>query len=374
MTRIFQPSDERGMALPMAVFALVVIGALVAGIFFTGRIEQRTGTNGAITAQAFETAEAGVAMELANWNYNGMAVGDTIEVTRTALGGKSAYQATVEKLSPTTFILQVQGEQFSSTTLTDENLLSTRNVARLLKLSPVEMKIQAALTTNGDVNIKGTADIFGIDSSPPGWGGCDPADNVTGIKTSGDVKTDGKPTIEGEPDMEEFASDITDSMFTKPFNDLKGAADLILTSGSYSPSPSLTGGGQCNTSLITNWGEPKYGTGAIVNCQDYFPVIYRNGNLKLSNGSGQGILLVDGDLDMAGNFVFNGIIIVNGAFNASKGTNDIYGAVLARNANLDTQTWAGTPLLNFSACAVARALTASANVIPLAGRGWVQLY
>ena len=44
MRRII-PRDERGMALPLAVFALVIIGALVAGIFFTGRVEQRSGSN-----------------------------------------------------------------------------------------------------------------------------------------------------------------------------------------------------------------------------------------------------------------------------------------------------------------------------------------
>jgi hypothetical protein len=373
MTRIFQSSDERGMALPMAVFALVVIGALVAGIFFTGRIEQRTGTNGAITAQAFESAEAGVAMQLANWSHGGLAVNQQDSILRTALGGKSAYRGVVERLSPSTFMLQVQGEQFSSTTQTDANLLSTRTVARLLKLSPIEVSITAALTTHGDVSVKGTADIFGSNSNPPGWGGCDAAGDVTGIKTTGEVNTNGSPTIEGDPAMEEYATDIVDSMFTRPFNQFKDAADFTLPNNSYSPAPSASGG-VCNTNLMTNWGEPKYGSGAVTACQNHFPIIYRNGNLKLTNGRGQGILVVDGDLDLAGNFIFDGIIIVNGAFNASKGTNDVYGAVLARNANLDPQTFAGTPLLNYSACAVSRALSASAEVVPLAGRGWVQLY
>ena len=38
-------SNERGIALAVAVFALVVIGALVAGAFFAGRLEQQTGQN-----------------------------------------------------------------------------------------------------------------------------------------------------------------------------------------------------------------------------------------------------------------------------------------------------------------------------------------
>ena len=41
--RISRLNGERGMALAVAIFALVVIGALVAGAFFAGYQEQRTG-------------------------------------------------------------------------------------------------------------------------------------------------------------------------------------------------------------------------------------------------------------------------------------------------------------------------------------------
>ena len=53
-------SDERGIALAVAIFALVVIGALVAGTFYAGRLEQQTGRNTFTAAQAAEAAEAGL--------------------------------------------------------------------------------------------------------------------------------------------------------------------------------------------------------------------------------------------------------------------------------------------------------------------------
>ena len=53
-------TDERGIALAVAVFALVVIGALVAGTFFSGRLELLTGRNTFIAAQAAEAAESGL--------------------------------------------------------------------------------------------------------------------------------------------------------------------------------------------------------------------------------------------------------------------------------------------------------------------------
>jgi hypothetical protein len=58
--------DRRGIALPVALFALVVIGALVAGNFFAGRLEQQSGQNSFFAAQAAEAAEAGLADALSN--------------------------------------------------------------------------------------------------------------------------------------------------------------------------------------------------------------------------------------------------------------------------------------------------------------------
>ena len=54
-------SNERGMALAVAIFALVVVGALVAGAFFAGTQEQRVGENSRRVTQSFGAAEAGPA-------------------------------------------------------------------------------------------------------------------------------------------------------------------------------------------------------------------------------------------------------------------------------------------------------------------------
>jgi hypothetical protein len=52
--------NERGVALPVALFALIVIGALVCGNFFAGMLEQQSGRNTLYATQAFEAAEAGL--------------------------------------------------------------------------------------------------------------------------------------------------------------------------------------------------------------------------------------------------------------------------------------------------------------------------
>jgi len=51
-------SNERGMALALALFALVIIGGIVGGNFFAGVLEQQTGRNTLYVIQATEAAEA----------------------------------------------------------------------------------------------------------------------------------------------------------------------------------------------------------------------------------------------------------------------------------------------------------------------------
>src|SRR5258705_10553789 len=60
--------SERGMALAIAIFALVVVGALVAGAFFAGTQEQRVGDNQRRGQQSFGVAEAGAGEWLRVWN------------------------------------------------------------------------------------------------------------------------------------------------------------------------------------------------------------------------------------------------------------------------------------------------------------------
>src|SRR3954447_19941729 len=61
-------ANERGMALAVAIFALVVIGALVAGTFYAGRLEQQTGQNGFYAVQASEAAQGAMTQYVQSYN------------------------------------------------------------------------------------------------------------------------------------------------------------------------------------------------------------------------------------------------------------------------------------------------------------------
>ena len=61
-------SNQRGMALAVAIFALVIVGALVAGALFAGTQEQRVGESSRRMQQSFGVAEMGVNTVVRTWN------------------------------------------------------------------------------------------------------------------------------------------------------------------------------------------------------------------------------------------------------------------------------------------------------------------
>ncbi|HWR49833.1 MAG TPA: hypothetical protein VN428_01920 [Bryobacteraceae bacterium] len=85
-------------------------------------------------------------------------------------------------------------------------------------------------------------------------------------------------------------------------------------------------------------------------------ITYIPGDATLtSSAKGNGILIVDGDLDIHGGMQFYGLIIVKGVIKFTGGGSDktnIYGAVLAGQKSLVDNTLGGSAVINFNACAL----------------------
>src|SRR5438105_10227508 len=62
--------NERGMALAIAIVALVVVGALIAGALFSGTQEQRVAENVRRTQASFGVAEQGIYDIIRNWSVD----------------------------------------------------------------------------------------------------------------------------------------------------------------------------------------------------------------------------------------------------------------------------------------------------------------
>jgi hypothetical protein len=374
-------SNERGIALAVAIFALVVIGAIVAGTFFAGRLEQQSGQASVYATQAAEAAEAGLSDEISSLNattLNAMAVGGAPGAARTTtLGGQVSANATARRLTSSLFLVEALGSRGNGAGGT----LATRRLGTVIRLDQAQIAVNAGLTAIGTVTVTGNSTVSGRDATPSTWTtagvSCPPSADVTGVRYNGTLSQQGSSTINGNPPSTPDNTLNSSNIFgNSDFNNLKALATLVISGNISGLAPATTGTpARCDASVQNNWGAP---TDAASPCFNYFPIIYHSGDMSLSGtGAGQGILLVEGNLQVQGRIDFYGPVIVTGAV-AIRGTGSddvkFYGGVMAQDVTLDDSRLSGNATVNYSSCAIRRALQGSAIPTPLSERSWVQLY
>jgi hypothetical protein len=122
------------MALPLALLALVVIAALVAGGFTAAHLEQRIGRNTFYAVQAASAADAGAAAVVGGWEGLGLgflAPGDSAVLPAVALPGPTAYSPTVVRLNGQLFLVRVAGIRGDA----DGGALARREVGLLVRVA-----------------------------------------------------------------------------------------------------------------------------------------------------------------------------------------------------------------------------------------------
>lgn len=369
-------SDERGVALLIALVAIVVIGGLITGTFFAGRVELGSGRSALWSTQAQEASEGGLTSAFADWNlaWNGYEIGaDWAQPVAFPVPGNPSvrYFQTIRRLSGGVYLISSRGEKLDGS----GQVVATRLLAQFGKLLRPWIDIRAAVTSRGDTRVGGNATIDGRNASPPGWPVCSGID-LGGVRSNEDVIVNGSPEIYGAPPTQEHDPEVVDSIFTNPFDAILPLTNITLLPGTYnSMGPSVTGSPPaCDRTNTMNWGEPQRGAGSVAPCYDYFPVIYSPGELHVTGGRGQGILLVNGDLRMQGGFEFTGIVLVRGQVITTANSSKVTGAILAENVDLgDVTSFTGTPVVAYSKCAVDAALNAVSRGVPFAARSWAQI-
>ena len=369
-------NNERGLALLVSIMAIIVVGGLLVGTVTAARLENRQAHNTGEMVQAFAVTELGLAETMANWyagDWNFMDVMEELPISGSAPEGAGSYSGNVRRLSQELFFVDVTG-------------VSSRGGARqrlgtFVKLQPLNVEIEASLTTRGAVRRNGNGEISGMDIPPAGWGACNAPENKAGIRVpnGGLVDDGGCPScIDGSPRIQVDPS-IDDDTFLN-FGDLNWASLTALatktgfTLNNPKIEPSFNGDGSCNTGDVENWGDPL-NPGST--CGSYFPIIYAPGDLNLNGEWGQGILLVEGDLHVQGKFEFYGIVIVRGSMTTQgggAGAIHFRGAVMAANVDLEDNQLAGNAQIQYSSCVVQRVETSAGIGAPLRSRGWLQLF
>jgi hypothetical protein len=140
-----RPRDERGIALAVALFALVVIGALVSGSFFAGRLEQQSGQNSMFAAQALAGAEAGLDDVLINADpavLEALPIGGVADLGPLALEMRLSAGRQVLRLTNSLFLVRSTGTRRNA----DGGPLATRSLGLLVRILPADGVVPARLS------------------------------------------------------------------------------------------------------------------------------------------------------------------------------------------------------------------------------------
>jgi len=383
--------NERGIALATTLVIMTVVSGLIAGIIFVGTQEQRVADNTRNAEQAFGAAETGVYEVLRAWSptkmsSHGLVGTDSILIADSLSPQKSGrYSGTVYRLSGDLYLIDVIGKDSLGLRSTARGDVAARSrqglLVRIRSISFPAPPGKAALTV-GDSGIKvnGASSVNGHDSIPPTWTGCPPPDSAIGVLSSGTINTKNgnKGGIQGAP-ATDSTPQLVDSNFTvfggATYSQVASAATITLGPGSYNPAP-LVVNGVCDVSNTLNWGD---GLNHAQPCGGYYPIVHISGNATVT-GTGQGILLVDGDLSLGGNLQWFGALIVQGALKAAGGggklSTNVWGIALI-HGGVDlagASKFSGSVNFQYSKCGLTQALNGTSTVAVSRSRAWSQLY
>jgi hypothetical protein len=380
--------DERGMALAVAIFALVVAGALIAGAFFAGNQEQRVGQNTLRVQQSFGAGEEALNEIVANWQpqtYNriGIYPSDSFVIRDTVTaGGTGRYGVVIRKLNNYLYQVDVTGRDRASAAGQLLNSGARQRIGEFVRIRLLDMGIGGALTTQGSIKLAGNALVDGRDHVPSGWSAanCDTVGDTTkaGVRAPDSVvvQAGSGAGLAGNPPFLKDTS-VHQSTFTQfgdvSYADLAAMATIQLSGGTYKTDPTYING-VCNKTDQTNWGDGFNPAGA---CGNYFPIVHVSGDVTLNGDQGQGILLVDGDLSVQGTYNYYGIVIVKGSIKTAGGQPadaHFWGAVMAQNVDLELNSLSGNATLNYSKCAIIQALNMTGVIAPDRSRSWSLLF
>jgi hypothetical protein len=373
--------SERGVALVMALGAIIIIGVIVAGAVFVATHDYRTATNTVRETRAVAAADLGLNRLLQDWDPNDnsrLITNDTIQRTYNLGSG-----------TVTVLVTRLPGKLFWAVAQATAGGLGSQASARrrygsLLRMDTPDIPFMGALTGRGNILVGGSAIVNGKDAAPTGWTSCPAGSDVAGIAmsdTTSGLKLPGcavsKSCVDGSPKfLQTLAAADTATYFVygnSTYQALAAAANKTVVAGAtLSGVAPVVVSGVCQTGVSNNWGDP---TRALPSgkCEGYYPIVHALGNVRITGTKGQGILLVDGDLEISGGFTYDGIMIIRGTLSSTGTGAHITGGVMAANVSLDETSVLGNSTINYSSCAINRVTQGSAYLKPVKQRAWVDL-
>lgn len=382
-------ADRRGVALPVALFGLVAVSLLVTTALLTSSTEyaisaaHRTAAGSLYTADAaleqyiFTRAQAGGAFMRAT--TNGVAQGP---------GGKR-YTIQVARLSWTSVATATP-----ATTVGAQELFSVvaqpedgrgRGVGAFLRLlrtaNRLNTNINAGATSGGDLKVSGNATIS---DGRSGVNYCNAArdsavsDFAVQVTRGSeiDLGNNAANNLEGVADTADFRKDSLAHHVLGPGVTLLSLADMAQIKFGERwdlPEYATTVISAASADTMYNWGCPQQllvGVTCPDNSAERFRVVAIDadgGTVKINGRYGQGMIIVlNGSLEIQGNFTYKGIILVEKDMfirgGAAGQESKIEGGVIAFGSSSAVEdNITGTATIKYNICAINEAEEALNN-------------
>lgn len=168
------------------------------------------------------------------------------------------------------------------------------------------------------------------------------------------ITQNGSPSVSGNPPTQTGTTNLDLEGYV---DSLKGGAAITLTSD-------VSAGG----STTTTYGSSTNYTTVYADATQQ-----ADGELRLNNVTGYGILLVKGDLQLSGNINWKGIIVATGVITATGGgsnSKNIQGQIYSGSSSLGDTTVSGSVTIGYNSCDVKKAMSSQ----PLKVVNWKQDY
>jgi len=340
-----------GSVLIVVLLGLLVIEALIAGSLAVATSEVTSYGVRQRQLQSRLSSESAVRAVLADWpahRPDTLASGSRVRALTSA---PDSSPAEIEALGPGRFI--VRG--FADTAAAARPLAAV--LVNTLVRDSVRALLGAALRSDGVTIVGAGATIDGTQGAvAPAREDCPPETALPGLMAPPGIEVLIGPSasVLGAPPIGVVATSGSGATL-----EILGALADHAVTGVASPRPGAANG-ECAVADPANWGDPD---GTTPECSDHLPLIYAPGDLHIAGGSGQGTLLVMGELRMDGAVHFQGVIL---ARSLSLGPASIRGAV--RTFGPDTARIDGR--VEYSGCDVERALGAPALARPFRSPRW----
>ncbi|MBV9110079.1 MAG: hypothetical protein JO306_11780 [Gemmatimonadetes bacterium] len=367
------PLGNRGIALPLALLGLVAVTLMVVTVLVTSGTEmavsngQSSATRSLFTAdgalQGYVAQQAG----LGNGTVNKFNEG----VNAYVFNG-STYSVTQARLARSVVMSSNGGTSTETWSLIANPTTAGRGVGAFIQvqriLATARLNVNAGFTSGGDVKIFGSSIVS---DGSVGQTACDSTSSPYAVQvTSGGtinagsknlVGTGNVSTIQKTQLMNTVLGMPLDSMAkyaTLRFGPMYGKSDWpnnVRPSDSYALNRA--------PDSLYNWGCPAIDVGAS-SChggQGRFVVVGIDaaniGTVKLNGDWGQGILMVmHGSLDVQGNFVFRGIVLVDQDLKMTgtgSGAGKLEGTIVAFGENSTVvDNVGGNAMIRYNRCAI----------------------